>query len=65
MNTYKTCPDCKRQIPESIFDRATAHGVGCATRRSLLAKDAYAEKQKRLERARKAAQTRAARRAGI
>jgi hypothetical protein len=56
-------PQCQRWIDESIFDTASAHGLGCKVRRSLNGKVAFEAKQKRIARARKAAATRAARRA--
>jgi hypothetical protein len=62
MNTYRMCPSCQRTIATTIYDTGTAHAPGCKVRRSLLAKQNYAEKQKRKERARAAAATRAARR---
>jgi len=61
-NTYRTCPECKRQIVESLYMTASAHGPGCSVRRSLLGKAAYQEKQKRVERAQRAAELRGRRR---
>lgn len=64
MNTYRTCPECGRQIAESIFSTsAGAHGPGCKIRRSLKGKQAYEEKRARKARAQKAAETRARKRA--
>lgn len=64
--SFKHCTDvkCQRDIPEAIFEVPTSHSLGCSVRRSLAQKVAYEEKQKRIARARKAAATRAARKAG-
>jgi hypothetical protein len=63
MSEYRACPSCGRQILVTVFDRANAHAPGCKIRRSVLAKANYAKKQERLERARKAAETRRQRKA--
>lgn len=63
MTTFKTCPECKRQIAEEVFERGTAHAPGCKLRRSLLAKANYAATQKRKASAAKGVATRKARQA--